>query len=442
MEVYKAKIITVAAVIFLIVVIVVARICFKSSKGFFLVCGADIAAILAVLIWLYLQYRIDCRRRLLESNSITSDGKELRKEFSFLRKVAGVPTKFRYKELEAATDNFQSLIGQGASASVYKGKLDDGTLVAVKRITAEQHGEKEFRAEVAAIASVQHINLVRLFGYSLAVGGPRFLVYEFIHNGSLDGWIFPHGGRHSGLRGCLAWELRYRVAIDVAKALAYLHHDCRSKILHLDVKPENILLDANFRAIVTDFGLSKLMGKDESRVITTVRGTRGYLAPEWLLQRGVSEKSDVFSYGMVVLEIIGGRRNVRLREDDKERYWSYFPRIVSEKERQGRLMEIVDERLVEKGGGIDEKQIKILVHVALWCIQEDPKLRPTMACVVDMLEGRVVMDQPPETKMVIVDILSINQDRKKKTPLTSSKEESEITPASNGSLSISVLSGR
>ncbi|XP_043725676.1 probable receptor-like protein kinase At5g20050 [Telopea speciosissima] len=436
MEVYKAKIITVAAVIFLIIVIVIARILLKLSKGFFLVAGADFAAIFAVFTWLYLQYRNDRQRRLIECNSIDSDGKELRMEYSFLRKVAGVPTKIRYKELEAATDNFQSLIGQGASASVYKGKLDDGTLVAVKRITAEQHGEKEFQAEVAAIASVQHINLVRLLGYCCVVGGPRFLVYEFIHNGSLDAWIFPHGGKHSGFRGCLGWELRYGVAINVAKALAYLHNDCRSKILHLDVKPENILLDENFRAIVTDFGLSKLIGKDESRVITTVRGTRGYLAPEWLLQRGVSEKCDIFSYGMVVLEIIGGRRNVRLMEDDEERYWSYFPRIVSEKERQGKLMEIVDERLTENGG-IDEKEVKLLVHVALWCIQEDPKLRPNMASVVEMLEGRVVVDQPPETEMIIVDLLSIKQhDRKKNAPLTTTPS------ASNATLSVSILSGR
>ncbi|KAJ4951679.1 hypothetical protein NE237_028511 [Protea cynaroides] len=129
-----------------------------------------------------------------------------------------------------------------------------------------------------------------------------------------------------------------------------------------------------------------LMGKDQSRIITTVRGTRGYLAPEWLLQHGVSEKSDIFSYGMLVLEIIGGRRNVNLMKDDEERYWSYFPRIVCKKEKEGKLMEVVDERLLENGG-IDEKEVKHLVDVALWCIQEDPKLRPAMARVVEMLDG-------------------------------------------------------
>ncbi|KAJ4974115.1 hypothetical protein NE237_007289 [Protea cynaroides] len=130
------------------------------------------------------------------------------------------------------------------------GKFEDGTFVVVKRITA----------------NIQRINLVKLLGYCCVVGGPRFLVYEFIGHGSLDAWIFPHGSKLSGMRGCLTWELRYSVAIDVAKALAYLHLDRRSKILHLDVKPENILLDEKFRAIATDFGLSKLMRKDESRV--------------------------------------------------------------------------------------------------------------------------------------------------------------------------------
>ncbi|XP_043703209.1 probable receptor-like protein kinase At5g20050 [Telopea speciosissima] len=138
------------------------------------------STILAIFIWVLIQYRRDNSRRLVQSSNSISLG------YSFLRRLAGVPTKFNYKELEVATNNFQSLIGEGASASVYKGKLDDGMLVAVKRLTSEQHGEKEFRAEVAAIASVQHINLVRFLGYSYVVGGPHFLVYEFIHNGSLD----------------------------------------------------------------------------------------------------------------------------------------------------------------------------------------------------------------------------------------------------------------
>jgi serine/threonine protein kinase len=207
--------------------------------------------------------------------------------------------------------------------------------------------------------------------------------------------------------------LRYKVAIDVAKGLAYLHHDCRSRILHLDIKPENILLDECFRALVSDFGLSKLTGKDESQSVSAIRGTRGYMAPEWLLEKGISDKTDVYSYGMVLLEIVGGRKNVCLIEDEKDkskRKWQYFPKIVNEKVKQGKMMEIVDHRLMECGG-VDEVEVYRLVYTALWCVQEKPRLRPSMARVVDMLEGRVKVEEPPtSSKMILVDFLSVDDD--------------------------------
>lgn len=448
MEDKKANILAVTIIISLIIFIIVARVSLKLSRAFFLIAGADIAVILAVFVCLVIRRRYHRRRKLLEKQ-LVSEGRELRIEYSFLRKVAGVPIKFRHKELEDATDNFRALLGQGASASVFKGILSDGTSVAVKRIEGEEHGEKEFKSEVAAIASVQHVNLVRLMGYSRLPGGPRFLVYEFIPNGSLDCWIFSRRETRSRPGGCLSWDLRYRVAIDVAKALSYLHHDCRSRILHLDVKPENILLDENFRAIVADFGLSKLIGKDESRVITTIRGTRGYLAPEWLLERGVSEKSDIYSYGMVLLEMIGGRRNVSVIEngtDRSQRKWQYFPKIVRDKLREGNLMEAVDQRLVE-AGGIDERQVKRMVYVALWCIQEQAKLRPSMAQVVEMLEGRVPVDEPPETQMLVVDLLSIDEEDsschdRPRIGVMGSHVDCNLPSSSSSSFAMSVLSGR
>ena len=402
--------IAVVSVIALIIVIIVARATVKLSRAFFLICGADVAVILAVFSCVLIRNRYNRRRRLLESQ-LKSEGRELRIEYSFLRKVAGVPTKFRYKELEEATDGFQALLGKGSSASVFKGILNDGTSVAVKRIDGEERGEREFRSEVAAIASVQHVNLVRLFGYCNAPSAPRYLVYEYIPNGSLDCWIFP--SRDTNRRGgCLPWHLRYKVAIDIAKGLSYLHHDCRSRILHLDVKPENILLDENYRAVVSDFGLSKLVGKDVSQVMTTMRGTRGYLAPEWLLERGVSEKTDIYSYGMVLLETIGGRRNVSKVEDPRDKSkkkLQFFPKIVNEKVKEGKFMEIVDHRVMERGG-VDESEVIRLLYVALWCIQERPRLRPSMAQVVDMLEGRVRVDEPPDTRMVLVDLLTADED--------------------------------
>ncbi|KAM0969457.1 hypothetical protein ACFX15_017116 [Malus domestica] len=413
MEDRKAKMVAATSIITLVIFIIVARISLKLSPTFFLICGAGVAVILAVFVWLVIRHQYNFRRKLLESKH-ASEGRELRVEYSFLRKVAGVPTKFRYKELEDATDHFETLVGKGASASVYKGILSDGTQVAVKKLDVEERSEREFKSEVAAIASLQHINLVRLLGYCCVPAGPRFLVYDFIPNGSLDLWIFSQKGRPIRRGGCLPWDSRYRVAVDVAKALSYLHHDCRSRILHLDVKPENILLDENYRAIVADFGLSKLMGKDESRVMTTIRGTRGYLAPEWLLEHGISEKTDVYSYGMVLLEMIGGRRNVSFVEkgeanDKSHRKREYFPQIVIEKMREGKLMEVVDQRLIESGG-IDEREVKRLVHIALWCIQERARLRPTMSHVVEMLEGRTPVEEPPDTQMVVVDFSAMDEE--------------------------------
>ncbi|XP_074271835.1 putative receptor-like protein kinase At5g20050 [Silene latifolia] len=408
MEDKKSKILAFMIIVILVTIITVSSLYLGTSWKFFFVFGTCFVMIIAVFIWLI------CRRSkettILPRNQLRPLSREISVAGSFLRKVAGIPTKFRHKELELATDNFNTLIGKGASGSVFRGILGDGTCIAVKRIDGQdQRGEKEFLSEVAAIGSVQHINLVRLYGYCVVPSGPRFLVYEFIQKGSLDGWIFSQ--RHSRTRpkGCLPWHLRYNVAIDVAKALTYLHRDCRSRILHLDVKPENILIDDEYRAVVTDFGLSKLMGRDESKILTNLRGTKGYLAPEWILEKGISEKSDVYSYGMVLLEMIGGTRNVCLIEDNKDRSlrkYEYFPKIVVEKMKAGKIMSVVDQRLLE-GRNIDETQVRKLVHIALWCIQEKPRLRPTMAKVVDMLEGTLRVDEPPETEMIIVDLLSI-----------------------------------
>ncbi|XP_011084100.1 probable receptor-like protein kinase At5g20050 [Sesamum indicum] len=415
MEDRRANLVALFIVLLLISFIIIARLSLHLSKTFFLICGANVAAIFAVLMILIIRARFATRRKQLE-RQLDSQGRELRIEYSFLRKVAGVPTKFRHRELEEATDGFRSLVGRGASGSVFKGILSDGTTVAVKRIDGEERGDKAFKSEVAAIASVQHVNLVRLLGYCISSTGPRFLVYEFIHNGSLDNWIFPRtrarsGGRQRG--GILSWELRCRVALDVAKALSYLHHDCRSCILHLDVKPENILIDENFRALVSDFGLSKLKGREESRVVTTIRGTRGYLAPEWLLENGVSEKCDVYSYGMVLLEIIDGRRSISVLEEgdgSSKKKFEFFPRTVIEKLRDGKPLEIVDERLLV-GGGVHQGELKRMIGIALWCIQEKAKLRPSMAQVVEMLEGRVPVEDPPNTQMLVVDLLSIEDDQ-------------------------------
>ncbi|CAL9159509.1 unnamed protein product [Musa hybrid cultivar] len=357
MEAKRAKVFAASAVVSLLVLLVVLWICLGPSTASYIVSGLIFAAILAILAWVLTLYTALDRMQMSAARWSALEREELRVEYSFLRKVAGLPIKFRLDDLVVATDNFQGLVGRGSSASVFRGILDDGTPVAVKRIEAAERGDREFRSEVSAIASIQHVNLVRLLGYCID---------------------------HDGRRRCLPWAMRYRAAVDVAKALSYLHHDCRARVLHLDVKPENILLDEGFRAVVADFGLSKLMGKDESRVVTTIRGTRGYLAPEWIIGSGVSDKSDIYSYGMVLLEM---------------------------KVRQGRMMEVVDERLKSVEGPPDEKEVRTLVHVALWCIQEKAETRPSMARVVDMLEGRIAVDDdPPKPDMIISSLLSPEPD--------------------------------
>ncbi|XP_074284456.1 putative receptor-like protein kinase At5g20050 [Silene latifolia] len=448
----RSKILACILVVTLITLITVASLYLGPSWQFFCIFVSCITVIFIIFIWL-IRRRSKEVAYILPHKQLPIMSRELSVPCSFVRKVAGVPTKFRPKELELATDNFNALIGRGASGSVFKGILSDGTCVAVKRIEGQERGEKEFLSEVAAIGSIQHINLVRLYGYCVVPSGPRFLVYEFIQKGSLDGWIFPRRDRRNRPGGCLPWHIRWSVAIDVAKALSYLHHDCRSRILHLDVKPENILLDDSYRAVVSDFGLAKLMGRDQSRLVTNIRGTKGYLAPEWLLENGISGKSDVYSYGMVLLEMIGGKRNVRVIDDDSKdrslRKYEYFPKIVVEKMKAGKLMSVLDPRLLE-GKRVDENQVRKMAHIALWCIQEKVRRRPTMAQVVDMFEGHLRVDDPPETEMIIVDLLAIGNEkvagqvRMKATGVYLSDVNTKITKT-GGSSSFegsSVLSGR
>jgi serine/threonine protein kinase len=174
----------------------------------------------------------------------------------------------------------------------------------VKQLEGIGQGKKEFRSEVSVIGSIHHIHLVKLHGFCVE-GSHRLLAYEYMSNGSLERWIF----QSSDEKPNLDWSKRFDIALGTARGLAYLHQDCESKIVHCDIKPENVLLDDQFLAKVSDFGLAKLMTREQSHVFTTLRGTRGYLAPEWITNYAISEKSDVYSYGMVLLEIIGGRRN-------------------------------------------------------------------------------------------------------------------------------------
>jgi serine/threonine protein kinase len=306
--------------------------------------------------------------------------------------IEQLPRKFTYNEIRVVTGDFGTMVGRGGSAEVYRGLLDDGRAVAVKRITSDKPvGETDFLREISIVASVHHRSLVRLLGYCVVLrgGGSQYhLVYPFFENGSLDWWLF-HGEER---RRLLPWPTRRRIAVDVARALAYLHHECHRQILHLDIKPANILLDGSFRAHVSDFGISMSIAQDLTSVDTCGRGTPGYMAPEiWF--SSLSSKSDVYSYGMTLLELVGGRRGYEASRDSSETP-DFFARVVREKMARGELMELVDATMAP----VDEGEVEALVRVALCCVQHQRELRPSMLTVVEMLEGRIAADLPPESR--------------------------------------------
>ncbi|MCO5594775.1 hypothetical protein L7F22_048808 [Adiantum nelumboides] len=298
----------------------------------------------------------------------------------FFSSVPG-PKRFSFQELQTATNDFSNKLGTGGFGSVYEGLLPDQTKVAVKKLESVGQGRKEFRAEVAIIGSIHHIHLVQLHGFCVN-GVHKLLVYEFMSKGSLHTCMFENGVSNQ----VLDWNTRHKIALGTARGLAYLHNECRETILHCDIKPENILLDENFNAKVSDFGLAKLLSKEQSQVFTTMRGTRGYLAPEWLLNLPISDRTDVYSFGMVLLEIFSGRKNYEPTETPEK---CYLPAFAFAQAARGHLAELLDGRL--KGSVSDDKVIET-IGVALLCIQEEISSRPSMATVVQMLEGNIVCD--------------------------------------------------
>ncbi|XP_077229401.1 G-type lectin S-receptor-like serine/threonine-protein kinase At5g24080 [Tasmannia lanceolata] len=306
--------------------------------------------------------------------------------------VTGVPQNFSFRDLQNATSNFSQLLGTGGFGSVYKGSLGDGTLVAVKKLERFlPHGEKEFITEVNTIGSMHHLNLVRLCGFC-SEGSHRLLVYEFMCNGSLDKWIFPSYTNRDRL---LDWKTRFHITIATAQGIAYFHEQCRNRIIHCDIKPENIILDENFCPKVSDFGLAKLMGREHSHVVTMVRGTRGYLAPEWVSNRPITVKADVYSYGMLLLEIIGGRRNVDMSLDTED---FFYPGWAFKELTNGTPGKVADRRLK---GRVEEEELVRALSVAFWCIQDEVWLRPSMGEVVKMLEGSLEIKAPPMPQAVL-----------------------------------------
>lgn len=295
--------------------------------------------------------------------------------------------RFTFNELKEVTKNFSEEIGRGGSGTVYRGMLPDDRVVAVKRLNEANQGEDEFLAEVNTIGKLNHMNLIEMWGFC-AEKKHRLLVYEYMQHGSL-------GEKLSSRE--IDWQKRYDIALGTAKGLAYLHDECLEWILHCDVKPQNILLDSAYQPKVSDFGLSKLLdrGKLYNSSFSKIRGTRGYMAPEWVFNQPITSKVDVYSYGVVVLEMVTGKTQAKLEmqlleecaDQGKEMMEYRTVAWVMEKKRgsnsiESWLAEIVDPVLE---GNYDEKKIEILVAVALECVQEDKDARPAMSQVVERL---------------------------------------------------------
>ncbi|XP_058219440.1 G-type lectin S-receptor-like serine/threonine-protein kinase SD2-5 [Rhododendron vialii] len=329
--------------------------------------GSSLGALFGICLLVGSSILVFKRKRELE---------EFDDEFS-VDKVPGMPTRFSYGDLKTATNDFKNKLGEGGFGSVFQGMLSDGTEVAVKRLAGMSKIKKSFLAEVQTIGSIHHVNLVRLIGFC-AENCNRLLVYEYMSNGSLDRWIFK---RRQELT--LGWESRRKIIADIAKGLAYLHEECRQKIYHLDVKPQNILLDENFVAKVSDFGLAKLIDKDQSHVVATLGGTPGYMAPEWLSSI-ITEKVDVYSFGVVVSEILSGRKNLDRSQPEEE---MHLVGLFARKAEEGQLLDMVDKYNADMQ--LHGAEVVEMMKLAVWCLQSDYRRRPSMIVVVQALEGFV-----------------------------------------------------
>ncbi|XP_022721429.1 proline-rich receptor-like protein kinase PERK15 [Durio zibethinus] len=293
---------------------------------------------------------------------------------------------FTYEDLALATDNFSdpNLIGQGGFGYVHKGVLKNRKVVAIKQLKAGSgQGEREFQAEVDIISRVHHRHLVSLVGYCI-VGDKRLLVYEFVPNNTLEFHL------HRKERPVMNWSTRMKISLGAAKGLAYLHEDCQPKIIHRDIKAANILLDDNFEAKVADFGLAKYSLDTDTHVSTRVMGTFGYMAPEYASSGKLTEKSDVFSFGVVLLELITGRRPVDKAQpffDDSIVDWARP--LLSQALEHGNFDAFVDPRLLKD---YDSSEMTRMVACAAACVRHSARHRPRMSQIVRALEGNISLD--------------------------------------------------
>jgi len=349
-----------------------------------------------------------------------------------IRAIAASHLSFKYQELRRATDEFNQInkLGQGGYGSVYKGVLPDGREVAVKRLffNTRQWADQFFN-EVRLVSQVQHKNLVKLLGCS--VEGPEsLLVYEYLCNTSLDHYLFD-----AFKKNALDWERRFEIILGTAEGLSYLHNASEIRIIHRDIKASNILLDERFRPKIADFGLARNFMEDQSHLSTGLAGTFGYMAPEYIVHGQLTEKADIYSYGVLVLEIVTGRKNHNSVASSAEGLslmaliWKHY--------NAGTLIELLDPNLREQ---CSEEEALQVFHVGLLCAQASPNLRPPMWKVVEMLSGRdKVLPRPTQPPFIDVKGSNAKSDGSGSTSLLSSSDKS---PFSLNQLSVSGVEAR
>ncbi|KAG4123079.1 hypothetical protein ERO13_D11G301600v2 [Gossypium hirsutum] len=295
-----------------------------------------------------------------------------------------MPIRYSYYEVKKMTRDFKDKLGEGGYGSVFKGKLRSNHLVAIKLLGNVKGNGQDFINEVATLGRIHHVNVAKLIGFCVE-GTKQALVYDFMPNGSLDRIVFGKDDK-----ALLSWQKMFDIAHGIARGIEYLHQGCDMQILHFDIKPHNILLDENFTPKVSDFGLAKLYSVDDSIVsLTAARGTIGYIAPELIYKNlgGISYKADVYSFGMLLMEIVGRRKNMNALVEQTSQ--TYFPSWIYDRYHRGEDIDLKDVT-------DDEKIIvKKMVITASWCIQIKPSERPSMSKVLEMFETDVTLLQMP-----------------------------------------------
>nr|XP_043608663.1 cysteine-rich receptor-like protein kinase 2 [Erigeron canadensis] len=366
-----------------------------------------------------------CKRRSKSKKGKGSDDTKL------LETLNSSSLNIKYSTVEKATNSFNdgNKLGQGGFGTVYKGVFPNGRVIAVKRLFVNhRHRAWDFYNEVNIISSVEHKNLVKLLGFS-CLGPESVLIYEYLPNMSLDHFIFD------AVKGKeLNWEKRYNIIMGAAEGLAHLHENSKTRIIHRDIKASNILLDSSLHAKIADFGLARSFEEDKNHISTGIAGTIGYMAPEYIVHGQLTEKVDVYSFGVLILEVFTGMPNRRMHTSESTQN---LVSVVWEHFKQGSVEEVFDPNLMlhDHTNNNIKKEIRSVVHIGLLCTQEIPSLRPTMSMAIQMLSKNIkplpLPTNPPFTPESSIDVNEFSLD--------SASKQRVNNPASVGTLSYSAV---